>query len=123
MTSSVYVYREYVKAKAGGFKKKTAAQVARDFEITRDALYELVRRVEKGDAVKLRKCTEKSRLDCLWRYKYELRFLAIPKNRKPATVKMLAKLVKEMAQDEFPVARIAAYVGKDHSTIIHHLEK
>lgn len=114
------VYRAYILAKAD--PKKTVVSVARELGITRNVLYEIVRRVEHGNTAKIRKCTEKSRLDCLWEYKYKARFLAIPKDRKEGSVLALRALIKEMHTDDFGVSDIAARIGKDRSTIIHHLE-
>ncbi len=116
----IEVYRAYILAKAD--PKKTVVSVARDFGITRNVLYEIVRRIENGNTAKIRRCTEKARIDCLWEYKYKARFLAIPKDRRESSVLALRSLIKEMNADEFTVSDIAARIGKDRSTVIHHLE-
>ena len=121
MYRDIQIYRAYIEAKSD--PKKTAADVARRFKITRNALYSVISRIENGSPLKLRLCTEKSRLECLWKYKYLGRFAAIPTDRKPASVAALSKLIKEMKGDDFPVLRIAALIGKDRSTVLHHLEK
>lgn len=117
----IAVYRAYTEAKSDG--KKTVTQIAKDFGITRNGLYQIVRRIENGNPSKVRECTEKSRLDCLWEYKYKARFLAIPNNRKESTIEMLTKLIKEMRKDKFSTSAIASLIGKDRSTVLHHSEK
>ena len=118
--NDVKIYKEYIQTKSG---EKTATQVARDNEITRRQLYDVVERVEKGNIFKIKTCTRLSRLDCLWEYKYKVKFAVIPKNRKAATVRMLEKLFKEMKADKFLVSSIAFYTGKDRATVLHHLNK
>jgi len=117
----IAVYKAYIEAKSD--KKKTVTSVATDFGITRNGLYEIVRRIESGNTHKIRTCTEKSRLDCLWQYKYKARFMAIPNNRKEGSIELLTKLVREMNKDKFPTSQIATLIGKDRSTVLHHLEK
>jgi len=115
----VRIYRAYVAAKAD--PKKTAISVAKEFNITRNGLYEVVRRIENGNVAMIRRCTEESRLDCLWKYKYEARFEAIPKGRKGGSVAALRVLISDMYKDNFPVVRIASLISKDRSTVLHHL--
>lgn len=119
--NEIEIYKAYIEAKTD--KKRTIIQVAKDFGITRNGLYEIVRRIENGNTSKIRACTEKSRLDCLWTYKYKARFLSLPNNRKESTVEMLTKIIKEMKKDKFSVSLIASLIGKDRSTVLHHLEK
>lgn len=119
MADEIAIYQAYLLTKTEG--GKTAIQVARDFGITRSGLYEIVRRIEHGNPAKIRRCTEKSKLDCLWEYKYKARFAAIPKDRKEGSVVALRSLIKDMHKDKFPVAHIATRIGKDRSTVLHHI--
>lgn len=114
------IYRDYVLAKSD--PKLTVISVAKKHGITRNVLYDIVRRIENGNVAQLRRCTEKSRMDCLWEYKYKPRFLAIPRDRKESTVLMLRKLIREMDKDGFKVSHISTRIGKDRSTVLHHLE-
>ncbi len=122
MINEIEVYRAYIEAKSAK-PKRTAMSVATQFGLSRGGLYEIVNRIENGNASMIRRCTESSRLDCLWEYKYKAQFLAIPDDRKEATIEMLTKLIKDMSADRFPTVNIAARVGRDRSTVIHHLEK
>lgn len=117
------IYTAYIEAKSSKWKTKTATTIAREFGISRNALYGVVRRIENGNPSKIRMCTEKSRLECLWKYKYKARFSAIPNNQKASTVEMLTTLIKEMTKDKFSTSAIASLIGKDRSTVLHHLEK
>jgi hypothetical protein len=125
MINDIEIYKGWLIAKHGEKKhRKTAVQVAKDFGITRNGLYEIVRRIETGNMAKVRRCSESSRLDCLWEYKYKPRYLAIPTGRQAFSVSLIKKLIWEMyEEDKFPISRIASLTGKDRSTVIHHLTK
>lgn len=120
MVDEIAVYRAYIEAKAD--PKITITSVAKDFGITRAGLYEIVKRIENGNVAKIRRCTEQSRLECLWEYKYKARFQAIPKDRKPSSVNALKELINDMNKDNFPILTIAWRIGKDRSTVLHHIE-
>lgn len=120
MADEIAVYKAYLLTKTE--KGKTAVQVARDFGITRSGLYEIIRRIENGNVAKIRRCTEQSKLDCLWEYKYKARFAAIPKDRKAASVDALRLLIRDMHKEKFPIANIAARIGRDRSTVLHHID-
>lgn len=115
------IYRAYVEAKAKG-RNASVGDVLIRFGISRSNLYEIIRRVRFGNPSKVKKDTEKARLSVLWTHKYEARYLSLPKDRKAPTVEELKTLIKDMHKDGFPQALIAAKIGKDRSTIIHHLE-
>lgn len=121
MNRDAEIYKAYLGAKNS--KNMTVVSVARSFGITRNGIYEIIRRVEGGNIAKIKSCTERSRLDCLWEYKYKTRYMAIPKDRKEVTVDALIKIIKEMSADKFPIARISRHLRKDRSTILYHLEK
>lgn len=112
------IYRAYIEAKAS---KRTAKSVAVEFGISRRQLYDIVSRVAVGQVGKMNQCLEKSRLDCLWRYKYKARFQSIPKNRQGESVNALRKLIEDMNNDGFPVLQISKRIGKDRATVGHHL--
>lgn len=115
----IEVYRAYIRAK--GDPKTTVTDVANDFMITRTAVYDIVKRIENGNVSKIRRCTENSRVDCLWEYKYKARFLAIPKDRKVGSVNALRALINDMKGDKFPVSKISTLTGKDRSTVLFHI--
>jgi len=118
--NEIKIYQAYVLMKTD--HSKTVQEVANEFGITRNGVYEIVRRIEGGNVAKIRKCKAEANLQCLWEYKYKARYLALPKDRKESTIKALQTLIKEMAKDTFPVAQIARRIGKDRSTVIHHLD-
>lgn len=117
--ASVDIYRAYVQAKARG---GSIGDVLLRYGISRSNLYEVIRKVRYGNPWKVKKDTEKARLAALWEHKYRFRFLALPKNRVASTVEELRALIREMDKDGFPQAVIAARIGKDRSTVIHHLD-
>lgn len=112
------VYYAYIEAKRTG--KKTAIQVARELGITRDCLYKTVTRVALGNQKQIKICTEEYRMDCLWRWKYRARFLAIPKTRQRFVVDMLKKLMRDMKKDKFSESDISRFTEKDRATVRHH---
>ena len=95
----------------------------REFSISRSYFYDLIKRIEKGDTVKIKKCLKKGHFACLWSFKYQPRYLCLPKNREKATIQELKAIIAGMKKDKFPIAQIAFLLGKkDRSTIIHHLK-
>lgn len=117
----IEVYKAYLEAKND--PKKTITQVAKDFGITRRNLYVLVKRIESGDTRKVKECTERSRLECLWKYKYHPLFIAIPSNQKPGSTAALGRLIKEMLKDGFSIRRISSLIKKDRATVLYHSNK
>jgi len=79
--------------------------------------------IENGERRKLKTCVNFGRAKCLWEYKYRARFELIPKNRKPENAAMLGKLIREMYDDGILTPAIAEFIGKNHSTVLHHLKK
>jgi predicted transcriptional regulator len=118
-TDEIAVYRAYIRAKAN--PKAKVLDVANDFGLTRAGVYDIVRRIENGNVSKIRKCTEASKLSCLWEYKYKARYLSIPEGRTKESVEMLKVLIKDMFVDGFTAHKISSFTGKDRSTIIHHI--
>lgn len=120
MADSVKIYKAYIEAKAN--RTPTITDLAKSFGITRNALYMKVKEVETGKTKKIEKCTEQSRLECLWKYKYETIFKTIPRDRKASTVERLRKMINDMAKDGFDVTLIARKIKKERSTVIHHIK-
>lgn len=116
----IAVYKSYFHAKFD--PKKTVSDVANEFGITRASVYAIVKHVEKGDPVKVKRCTSNSAFSCLWEYKYKDRFLVIPHDRKNESVEMLRALIKDMHKDGFPVSKIASLIWRDRATVLYHIK-
>ena len=114
----IQIYRAFLEAKA---RKGKISDLPLKLHITHWKLYDVVKRIRKGDLVKIKRCTTLGRLECLWEYKYKTRYLMLPKNRKASTVAELRDIIREMSADKFPQAEIGRLMKKDRSTIIHHL--
>lgn len=121
MTKDIEIYKDYLVAKYE--KETTITEVAAKHHITRNGLYELVRRIENGNVAKIKQELKDNRYQVYWKYKYEPRYLALPKSRKPWVMAELRKIINDMAEDEFSVSKISELLGKDRSTILHHLDK
>ena len=119
MEREIKIYKDYLKWK--NTQKGSVQDILEKHQIKRASLYALIKKIQKGDTVKIRQCTEDSALGCLWIYKYEPRFRLIKNNRKPENVQMLVGIIKEMKAEKFNNSQIARYLGKDRATIIHHL--
>lgn len=52
---------------------------------------------------------------------FEERIRALPKNRKTETVVTLRLLIKDMHESGMSAAAVGRALGKDHTTILHHL--
>lgn len=120
MEKKIKIYKEYIKAKENG--SKTAKDVAKDFGITRSALYLIIKEVENGNQHKIKTCTAKSRLECLWEYKYKTLYEVLPKNQKPETMKKLREIISAMFSDKFNVSDISERLKKDRATVLYHLK-
>lgn len=114
------VFSAYLGAKSSG---ETITDLSKRLKMTRNQLYRVVARVRHGNPARAKICIEKGRFACLWEWKYRSLFDALPKDRKPATVDELRKLIRRMYKDKFPVKQIARLLGKDRSTVLHHLGK
>ena len=120
MTNREYrIYRRWKEIKA---TKEKVGVVLREFGVSRSYLYSLISRIEKGDIAKIKKCLKNGHLNCFWLFKYQSRYLCLPKNRKDSTITELKKIIKEMKKDKFSIAKITELIGKERSTIIHHLQ-
>lgn len=119
--TDIQIYRAFLDAKSDPTKK--TSDLPAKLGITHWKLYNVVNRIKKGDMVKINRCTTLGRWECLWEYKYKIRYQALPKGRKAATIAELRELIREMRYtDQFPQSLIAKLMKKDRSTIIHHLE-
>ena len=119
-TDHIAVYKAYLHAKFD--PKKTVTDVANEFGITRASVYAVVRHIEKGDPVKVKRCTSNSAFDCLWEYKYKDRLLVIPHDRKTGSVEMLRALIKDMHKEGFSVSKIASLTWRDRATVLYHIK-
>jgi DNA-binding CsgD family transcriptional regulator len=114
------ISRAYDEAKSSG---QSITDLAVRLKMTRNQLYRVVQRVEEGNRARAQICINMGRLDCLWTWMYKSKFEALPKDRKPSTIVKLRAIIKGMEKDGFPVKRIAKILGKDRSTVLHHLGK
>lgn len=118
----IEIYIKYQDIKSGELDM-TAKELAEDYDISRTHLYYIVDKVQKGDLVKLNQCTQETRLNCLWEHRYKRLYNLIPKNRKNGSIIRLQKLIIDMKEDGFTGQNIGKYLGKHHTTILHHLKK
>lgn len=116
--NDIKIYKRYLEVKCAGGR---IGDIMGEFGISRSTLYDVIRRVQNGDNAALRRCMTQSRLDCLWNHKYKTRFLALPKDRTMDTVNELRGIIFGMKEDGFPIQHIANLLGKERSTIAHHI--
>lgn len=114
------LYKAYIKAKSN--PKKTMVSLAKDFKITRNALYSIVREIEVGNEKKVERCAKKSKLECIWEYRYKPRFIALEEGRTKETVEVLKEIIISMKKDGFNIAEISRKVKRDRATVLHHLK-
>lgn len=115
------IYKAFVRAKQN--PKQDITALCKRLKISRQHLYNVVKRVRKGDTVKIKLSMEASRLETLWKHKYMSRFLSIPNDRRPETMLELKRLISDMKKDDFPVTEISDRLRKDRSTVLYHLAK
>lgn len=111
------IYKDYTDRPKG----VKVEDIAKKHGIAKSGLYHVIKTVEKGNLSKITRCTKRSRLLCLWEYKYKRRYNLIPKSRKPEAVKVFRKLVLDMTKDGFKSTDIAKYLSKDRTTILYHV--
>lgn len=118
--NDIKIYKRYLEIKKN---KGKVGDIFSEFSISRQTLYDVIRRVETGNTKALRRCMNLGKLECIWEHKYKIRFLMLPKDRSATTVKQLQKIIFQMKDDGFPIYLMADKLGKERSTIIHHLAK
>lgn len=112
------IYRDYVVSKASD---RGIGDLLLKHGISRSNLYNIVGRVRDGNQSRIKRDVEKARFAALWEHKYQARFLSIPKNRNAETVVELRALIRDMQKDGFSQLLTSTLLGKDRSTVIHHL--
>ena len=120
MNNDIKIYKRYLETKN---KRERIGDLLGEFNISRQTLYNVIGRVQKGNTVALRRCMTNTKFECLWEHKYKARFLALPQDRSATTVKELQKIIWLMKSDGFPIYIIAHNTKKERSTILHHLAK
>lgn len=120
MVNRLEVYKAYIKAKSE--PQTRISDVAKSFKITRNALYAIVREIETGNERMVAKCTAKTRLECIWEYRYKPKFLALEIGRQKETVSLLKEIIIGMKHDGFNTAQISRLVERDRATVLHHLK-
>lgn len=118
MDRKIKIYKAYITR-----GDKTVEDIAKEFGVDRSLVYKFVNQIKKGNQSKIKTCTEKSRLGCLWEHKYKTIASLLPKNRKKETVNMLKDIINSMSKDGFGAPEIARRLKKDRTTIEHHLTK
>lgn len=98
--------------------KKTVVRLARNYGISRQAVYQIVNEMEKGNEKALEKCIALGRFDCLWEYKYKPLYDVIKNTRTVASKTVLKAMIKRMLTDKFSLRAICKYIKRDRSTII-----
>lgn len=119
-TNDIKIYKRYLETKE---QKGRIGDLLGEFNISRGTLYDVIRRVQVGDTKALRRCLAVGKFECIWEHKYRARFLSLPKDRSATTVKELHAIIWYMKADGFAVTMIAKKLGKERSTILHHLNK
>lgn len=119
LEKDIQVYKAYMEAHKN---RETVFDVADRFDMTRGAVYEAVRRIRQGNNAKIRRGVARAHFNCLWRYRYRPRFLAMPDNQELAEQE-LVEIIKGMRKDGFPVKQIAERLGKQRQFIYHRLYK
>lgn len=114
----IKIYQRYLEIKA--VKGKVNA-IFKEYGISRQTLYDAIRRVQNGDGAALKRCLTASKFECLWEYKYQARFLSLPTNRKVSTINEFRSIISDMKKDGFPASLIADKLKKERSTIFYHL--
>lgn len=119
----VKIYQTYLYLARAERSDKNAMvmRMCADFGVSRGTLYQAIRRIRDGNQAKIQKAMEDARLDVMWRYKYQPRYASLLKDRRPDTIRELRDIIRDMDANGFPQALAARLLGKDRSTIIHHL--
>ncbi len=112
------IYKAYLQVKAEPGKKVKDLLVR--FKISRQALYDAVWRVQRGNPAGVKRAVEKARLEAVWEEKYKARYGVIPRDRRASTVAELKRLIRAMRKDRFTPTLIAKKLGKDKSSVRHH---
>lgn len=119
--NEIEIYKAYLEVK--GTQGDFVTNLCKRLEIPRSVLYAIVKRIENGNEVQLKRCTEQSKYECLWKYRYQQRFCIIEDLHSEEYSIQIKSLIKEMHEDGFGVREIGRRICKDPSTVNFHLAK
>lgn len=114
------IYRALIEARNNN---TSINNVCTEFKLSRQALYDVVKRVKSGNHRMIRQALVEARNEILWTYKYQAMFESLPENRKAGTIEELTNMVKSMYTEGFPETLIAKKLHIARSTVQHHLNK
>ncbi len=117
----IEIYRAYLETK--GDKNYTINDVCKKLGVARGNLYIIVKRVEKGNNIQLKQCISKSRIECVWRYRYQQRALIIEDYSGDKYRTLLKGIIKDMNNDNFGVREIGRLLCKSPMLIVNYLKK
>ena len=119
--NEIEIYKAYLETKSmqGSF----TIDLCKRLNVPRSVFYAIVKRVENGNEIQLQRCLDKSKYDCLWKFRYLQRFFLIDDLHTDQYPQQIRSLIKEMHKDGFGVREIGRRIGKDASTIKYHLDK
>lgn len=109
------VYKDFLKTRNTTL---TVVDVAKKHGISRAMVYVIVEEFEKGKNKQLDKCLLKSRLDCLWQYRYKAKYNTISVAKiGDSAIPLFTEIFKGMKEDGFSIRSIAKYTGLDRAFI------
>lgn len=117
MTNNLHkkIYADFLKTIED--KKLTVVMVAKKYGISRQAVYQIVNKMEKGSDKALNLCLQLGRFDCLWRIKYEPLYSVIKNSRDEGSKLVLKEMVKRMLAEGFSMRQIALLTKRDRFTL------
>lgn len=116
--NQIKIYRKWAELKKRGLGMR---EIARRLGMSDSRVYKILERVAKGNPKRVTRCMEMARFACLWKHKYEARWLVGKGGRTAESVAWTRSLIEDMANDGFSINMISEYIKKDRSTILHHL--
>lgn len=119
MINEIEVYKAYIEARDTG---ESIVSLAKELGIDRQRIYAVVNKIRNGNETQLERCLAHGRYDCMWKWRYEQRFLTFTEESGAKSTKQLKSLVRDMHKDGFGVRDISRRIGKDPSTVLYYLK-
>jgi len=117
----IEIYRSYLETK--GNNNYTVNDVCKKLGVARGNLYIIVKRIDKGNEIQLKKCISKSKMDCIWRYRYQQRAFVIEDYSGDKYRSLLKGIIKDMHKDGFGIRETGRLLCKSSMLIVNYLKK
>jgi predicted DNA-binding protein YlxM (UPF0122 family) len=114
------IYKLYLESR---INDTSIQNIANMYGITRQAVYDAIKRVRRGNVAKIRSELIKARNEILWKYQFQPMFELFPKLKRGMTNPDMRPLIVSMHKAGFPKTLIAQKLDMQRSSVDYHLNQ